>query len=199
MTAFKVGVTGGIGSGKSALTDHLATLGIPIVDADVVARQVVEPGSAALASIAQRFGEDIIDTDGALKRAELRKIVFANPEQRRWLEELTHPLIREQIQQQLSTAQSAYVVLSSPLLLESSQVDFVDHIVVVDVPEDVQIQRTMARDDNTESLVRSIIDAQIPRNTRRERADTIIDNSGSLNDLLCAADALHEKLLKLSS
>lgn len=199
VSALRVGVTGGIGSGKSALTDRLATQDIIIVDADVVARQVVEPGSVALHSIAQRFGNNILDTKGALKRAELRKIVFADPEQRRWLEQLTHPLIREQIQEQLQAAESPYVVLSSPLLLESSQADFVDHVVVVDVPEEIQIERTMARDENSEALVRSIMDAQLARETRLAKAHTVIDNSGSLADLLTAADKLHEKLLGLAS
>lgn len=198
MSALTVGVTGGIGSGKSALTDRLATKGIDIVDADIVAREVVGIGTPALNALAERFGSDILLKNGALNRAALRKIVFEDPEQRRWLEELTHPLIGESIASQLATSEGPYVVLSSPLLLEGSQKNFVEHVVVVDVPEETQLQRTMSRDDNSEELVRSIMAAQLPRDERRSLADTIIDNSGSLNDLQKAADALHEKLLQLA-
>lgn len=197
MSALTVGVTGGIGSGKSALTDRLATKGIDIVDADIVAREVVDIGTPALNAIAERFGSDILLENGALNRAALRKIVFENPEQRQWLETLTHPLIGESIAHQLATSEGPYVVLSSPLLLEGSQKNFVEHVVVVDVPEETQLQRTMSRDDNSEELVRSIMAAQLPRDERRSKADTIVDNSGSLNDLNEAADALHEKLLRL--
>ena len=198
MSALTVGVTGGIGSGKSALTDRLATKGIDIVDADIVAREVVDIGTPALNALAERFGSDILLKNGALNRAALRKIVFEDPEQRRWLEELTHPLIGESIASQLATSEGPYVVLSSPLLLEGSQKNFVEHVVVVDVPEETQLQRTMSRDDNSEELVRSIMAAQLPRDERRSLADTIIDNSGSLNDLQKAADALHAKLLQLA-
>ena len=198
MSALTVGVTGGIGSGKSALTDRLATKGIDIVDADIVAREIVEIGTPALNAIAERFGSEILLENGALNRAALRKIVFEDPDERRWLEELTHPLIGESIASQLATSEGPYVVLSSPLLLEGSQKNFVEHVVVVDVPEETQLQRTMSRDDNSEELVRSIMAAQLPRDERCSLADTIIDNSGSLNDLQEAADALHEKLLQLA-
>ena len=197
MSALTVGVTGGIGSGKSALTDRLATKGIDIVDADIVAREVVDIGTPALNAIAERFGSDILLENGALNRAALRKIVFENSDQRQWLEALTHPLIGESIARHLATSEGPYVVLSSPLLLEGSQKNFVEHVVVVDVPEETQLQRTMSRDDNSEELVRSIMAAQLPRDERRSKADTIVDNSGSLNDLNEAADALHEKLLRL--
>jgi dephospho-CoA kinase len=195
----RVGVTGGIGSGKSALTDRLAERGIEIVDADVIAREVVEPGSAALAAIAGRYGSDVLQADGALNRAALRKIVFEDPEERRWLEALTHPLIGERIAERLADAASPYVVLVSPLLLEGSQKDFVDHVVVVDVPEDLQVRRTTARDDNPEALVRRIMAAQLERSRRLARADSVVDNSGSLEDLDRQARDLHEKLLGLAS
>jgi dephospho-CoA kinase len=194
----RVGITGGIGSGKSAVTDRLAGRGITIVDADTVAREIVAPGSEALAAIAKHFGEGIIMPDGQLDRPALRRIVFAEPEERRWLEALTHPLIGLSIARQLDEAESVYAVLSSPLLLEGTQRDFVGHVVVVDVPESLQIIRTIARDNNNEALVRAIMDAQMSREARLALADTIIDNSGSLEELDQQVDALHEKLTTLA-
>ena len=192
---FVVGITGGIGSGKSAVTDHLETLRITVVDADKVARVVVEPGTPGLAAIAEHFGEDILLADGRLDRAALRKIVFDNPDERKVLEGITHPRIRDEISRQLSEANSPYVVLSSPLLLESGQNTFADYVVVVDVPEEVQLTRTMARDDNSEALVKQIMAAQLDRKTRLSRADTSIMNDGSREALYERVKKLHEDLL----
>ena len=192
---FVVGITGGIGSGKSAVTDHLETLRITVVDADKVARVVVEPGTPGLAAIAEHFGEDILLADGRLDRAALRKIVFDNPDERKVLEGITHPRIRDEISRQLSEANSPYVVLSSPLLLESGQNTFADYVVVVDVPEEVQLTRTMARDNNGEALVKQIMVAQLDRKTRLSRADTSIMNDGSLDALYERVKKLHEDLL----
>ena len=192
---FVVGITGGIGSGKSAVTDHLETLGITVVDADKVARVVVEPGTPGLAAIAKHLGEDIMLADGRLDRAALRKIVFDNPDERKVLEGITHPRIRDEISRQLSEANSPYVVLSSPLLLESGQNTFADYVVVVDVPEEVQLTRTMARDNNSEALVKQIMAAQLDRKTRLSRADTSIMNDGSLDALYERVKKLHEDLL----
>lgn len=192
---FVVGVTGGIGSGKSAVTDYLETKGITVVDADKVARVIVEPHTSGLAAIAEHFGRGILLPDGGLDRAALRKVVFDNPDERKVLEGITHPRIREEIARQLSEATSSYVVLASPLLLESGQNSFANYVVVVDVPESVQLSRTMARDDNSEQLVRSIMAAQLDRETRLSRADTSISNDGSLEDLFARVDDLHEDLL----
>ena len=192
---FVVGITGGIGSGKSAVTDYLETRGITVVDADKVARVVVEPGTPALNAIAEHFGTDILLTNGGLDRAALRKIVFDNPDERKVLEGITHPRIRDEIARQLSEASSPYVVLSSPLLLESGQNTFADYVVVVDVPEEVQLRRTMARDDNSEALVKQIMAAQLDRQTRLSRADTSIPNDGSLETLYERVEKLHEDLL----
>ena len=192
---YVVGITGGIGSGKSAVTQHLEKLGIVVVDADLVARVVVEPGMPALAAIAEHFGEDILLSNGQLNRAALRRIVFDNSEERRWLEGVTHPAIREEIARQLQEAKSDYVVLSSPLLLESGQATFAQYVVVVDVPESVQLERTMRRDSNDEVLVQQIMAAQLPREERIARADEAIDNSGDLEQLYANVDALHQRLL----
>ena len=192
---YVVGITGGIGSGKSAVTDYLETKGITVVDADKVARVVVEPGTSGLAAIAEHFGSDILLPDGSLDRAALRKVVFDNADERKVLEGITHPRIREEIARQLSEATSPYVVLASPLLLESGQNSFANYVVVVDVPESVQLSRTMARDDNSEQLVKSIMAAQLDRETRLSRADTSISNDGSLDELYTRVDDLHDDLL----
>lgn len=192
---FVVGITGGIGSGKSAVTDYLETLGITVVDADKVARVVVEPGTSGLAAITEHFGMDVLLASGGLDRAALRKIVFDNHNERKVLEEITHPRIRDEIIRQLSEASSPYVVLSSPLLLESGQNTLADYVVVVDVPEEVQLKRTMARDDNSEALVKQIMAAQLDRQTRLSRADASIMNDTSLEELYERVEALHEDLL----
>jgi dephospho-CoA kinase len=193
---FVVGITGGIGSGKSAVTDYLEIKGITVVDADKVARVVVEPGTSGLAAITEHFGGDILLPDGTLDRAALRKIVFDEPDERKVLEGITHPLIREEIARQLSEAGSPYVVLASPLLLESGQSSFADYVVVVDVPESVQLSRTMTRDDNSEQLVKSIMAVQLDRESRLARSDTSISNEGTLEELHTRVDALHTDLLR---
>ncbi len=191
-----VGVTGGIGSGKTAVTDRLQALGITVVDADLASRVIMEPGRPALAAVAARFGNDILLPDGQLDRAALRAIVFAEPEQRQWLEQLTHPLIGEEIVSQLAAADSPYVVLSSPLLLETSQKALCDTVVVVDVPEQVQLERTMQRDANAADQVRRIMAAQLPREQRLAAADRVIDNSGDLAALQSQVESLHRELLE---
>ena len=195
----RVGVTGGIGSGKTALTDWLSTQGIVIVDADLAARVIVEPGQPALAEIAAQFGQEYLLPDGQLDRAALRKLVFADDAKRRTLESITHPRIRDELTRQMAAAQSPYVVLSSPLLLESGQSEMVDLSVVVDVPEAVQIERTMARDQNDRALVEQIMAAQLDRATRISRADIVIDNSGSLEALHLRGAQLHRTLLARAS
>ena len=192
---FVVGITGGIGSGKTAVTDHLERLGIVVVDADKAARVVVESGKPALDEIAAHFGSEILLDDGALNRAALREVVFKDSSQRKILEGITHPRIREELARQLSAAKSPYVVLSSPLLLESGQNSFADYVVVVDVPEAVQVDRTMRRDDNSESLVKQIMAAQLDRQTRLSRADEAISNDGTLEALHAEVEALHKRLL----
>lgn len=151
--ALIVGITGGIGSGKSAVTQRFEQLGITVVDADLAARVIVEPGRPALSAIAEHFGHNIIQADGTLDRAALRQRVFADESERHWLEQLTHPLIGQEILGQLTAASSAYTLLSSPLLLETSQKELANCVVVVDVPEETQLERTMARDDNDEAQV----------------------------------------------
>ena len=191
----RVGITGGIGSGKTALTDWLAGKGIVIVDADLASRTIVAPGQPALREIVDTFGSEYLQHDGQLDRAALRTLVFSDEEKRRQLERITHPRIREELARQMDSADSTYVVLSSPLLLESGQSTMVDLSVVVDVPEDTQIQRTMARDHNSRELVEGIMAAQLDRDIRLSRADIVIDNSGSLEALHERGEILHQTLL----
>jgi dephospho-CoA kinase len=188
-----VGITGGIGSGKSAATAHFETLGITVVDADLASRVIVEPGKPALQEIARHFGADILCPDGSLDRAALRSLVFADPAQRKWLEQLTHPLIAGEIQAQLQASTSEYTILSSPLLLETSQKNLCDVTVVVDVAEEVQLQRTMSRDANSEEQVRKIMAAQMSRQQRLALADEVLENNRSLEDLHRAVEELHMK------
>ncbi len=193
--ALIVGITGGIGSGKSAVTQRFEAHGITVVDADLAARVIVEPGREALDAIAAHFGPEILQADGTLDRAALRQRVFADQQQRLWLERLTHPLIGQEILAQVGASQSAYTILSSPLLLETNQKTMADIIVVVDVPEEVQLARTMSRDNNDEAQVKRIMAAQMSREERLSRADIVIDNSRSLEELDETVEELHKEFL----
>jgi dephospho-CoA kinase len=190
-----VGITGGIGSGKSAVTRCFEQLGITVVDADLAARVIVEPGRPALAEIAQRFGADILLQDKTLDRAALRQRVFSDEGERHWLEQLTHPLIGQEIIDQIAASTSPYTILSSPLLLETSQKALVDCVVVVDVPQDIQLQRTMQRDSNDEAQVKRIMAVQMQRDKRLALADIVLDNSRSLTELEESVEELHKEFL----
>ncbi|WP_428036706.1 dephospho-CoA kinase [Amphritea sp.] len=192
---FVVGLTGGIGSGKSAVSKLFEQMAITVIDADQVAREVVEPGEPALDKITLRFGSEILLADGQLDRKALRKIVFETPAQRDWLEQLLHPLIRDRILLKLDQSDSEYAILASPLLLETDQHLLVNHIVVVDVDEATQISRTVARDSTDTEQVKAIIAAQISRDQRIIKADDLIDNSGSVDALTPLVEQLHKKFL----
>ena len=194
---FTVGVTGGIGSGKTAVTDFFASKGICIVDADIASRVVVETEKPALAEIEQRYGSEIL-VDGSLDRRTLRTIIFDDADERKWLEGLLHPLIRDQITLELTHAESRYAVLVSPLMLETSQHELVDRVLVVDVPESIQLSRTMARDQMTEGQTRQILNSQMKREQRIAKADDIVDNSGSMTQLHQSLDKLHQYYLSLT-
>ena len=192
-----VGLTGGIGSGKSTVARLFGALGVHWVDADDVARKVVEPGTPALEKIAEHFGQEILMPDGGLDRAALRRIVFDAPEERAWLEGLLHPVIREELMRQLRPDNYSlpYVLLVSPLLLETDQHELVEKIVVVDVPVEVQIQRTMARDTNDREQVERIIAAQMPREQRLRKADDMVDNNLAIIDVERQVEQLHQTFL----
>jgi dephospho-CoA kinase len=199
MSTFILGLTGGIGSGKTAASDWFKEQGIVIVDADLVSRQVVEPGTPALTDIRAHFGGDVILPDGALDRAALRTRVFANESERRWLEQLLHPLIAQEILRQLAQAESPYAILVSPLLFETGQKAFVKRTLLIDVPEAMQITRTTSRDNVPESQVKAIIAAQMPRNEKKLKADDVVINDDTLTVLHEKLAALHHRYLDMVS
>lgn len=193
-----IGLTGGIGSGKTAASDHFAHLGINIVDADLASRAVVKPGSEGLIAIEAHFGSNILTSAGELDRAQLRQIIFQDSAAKQWLEALLHPLIRDYIQQQLQNATSPYVILVSPLLFESGQSEFCDRAAVVDVAEQIQIERASARDNNDRAQIKRIIASQISREDRLAKADDVIDNSHDLFALQQQVESLHQQYLQLA-
>ena len=196
--SFIIGLTGGIGSGKSAAASRFAEAhGIHVVDADIKSRVVVEPGRPALRQIVDRFGDAVVQPDGSLNRAALRERVFQEAEERRWLEQLLHPLIREEIARDLAAAESPYALLVSPLLVESGQYQMTRRVLVVDVPEALQIARTTARDQVPEAQVRAILQAQAQRDDRLRHADDVITNDQDLAALHRQVDQLHQFYLAL--
>ena len=193
-----VGLTGGIGSGKTAASEHFKSLGITIVDADEVSRQVVEPGTPALSQIAEHFGERVLNTDQSLDRRALREIVFNQPDEKKWLEQLLHPLIGMETFRQLQASQSAYTIFVSPLLIEIGQDKMTQRILVVDAPESEQVSRTIKRDDTDAESVKSIMQSQASRALRLEKADDVLLNDGSLENLKEKVEALHKTYLELA-
>ncbi|MFL0804430.1 MAG: dephospho-CoA kinase [Agarilytica sp.] len=193
-----IGLTGGISSGKTTVSDAFKALGITIVDTDVIARDIVKPGSHCLKEIEKRYGKTILDQDGTLDRKRLRDIIFQDDSEKRWLESLMHPVIRQQTEQQVQSATSPYVILSSPLLIESPDIHLVDRVLVVDVPEAAQVSRTLLRDGVDESQIQRTIAAQLSRQERLDRADDIIDNSHEKSHTLEQVKRLHETYLTLS-
>lgn len=196
---FIVGLTGGIGSGKSAVADMFREQGITVVDADIAARQVVVKGSPALSAIANHYGRDILLPDGTLNRSKLRDIIFADETAKQWLEALLHPLIGKWIKEELASAASPYAILESPLLIEAGQDQLSDRILVVDLPEILQQQRAAARDNADPEQIRAIMASQLPRNERLAKADDIVDNSETLEQTREQVLQLHQQYLKLAS
>lgn len=192
-----VGIAGGIGSGKTAASDRFHCLGIGIADCDVAARRVVDPGQPALRAITRKFGMGMLDDDGALNRRALRERVFNDASERRWLESLLHPLINRWVRDVIQAASSPYAILVNPLMRQRDP--RADRILVVDVPEEVQIERAMARDGVAESQVRAILASQLDRRSRLRLAEDVIANDGSLEDLHRAVDRLHARYLELAA
>ena len=191
-----IGLTGGIGSGKTAAAKKFASLHVSVINADTVAREVVVPGSEALAAIEQKFGSKILLANGHLDRNQLRHLIFADAEAKSWLENLTHPLIGIRIYEQLSQPQQAdeanYRILESPLLLETSQRQLTQRICLIDVAAETQLERTMSRDNNTEQQVLAIMASQMDGKEKRLLADDIIDNNGDLDHLYQQIETMHQ-------
>lgn len=194
----RVGLTGGIGCGKSAVAERFAALGVPVLDADLLSRELVEPGRPALAAIVARFGPEIL-ADGKLDRAALRRRVFADATSRRWLEALLHPLVYEEMAARAAALEAPYVLLVIPLLLESGRRDFVDWLLVVDCPEPLQRERVRARDGLDEEQIDRILAAQVSRQQRLDAADAVICNDGDWHSLSAAVEVEHRRLLRLAA
>lgn len=197
MKPWILGLTGGIGSGKSAAAQHFIELGVPSVDADHAARWVVEPGRPALQRIVEHFGPQVLQADGQLDRAALRARVFDNEQERKWLEGLLHPLIRQEIADFLDNARAPYAILVSPLLVESGQHRMTQRVLVVDAPELLQIHRTMQRDQTSEAQVQAILGVQASREDRLRHADDILLNDRGLDWLRSEVERLHDFYLTL--
>ena len=198
--SFIVIITGGIGSGKSTVTNCFARLGVPVIDTDLLARELVEKGSPALETISEHFGPEVMQPDGSLNRSNLRKRVFNNAEERRWLEGLLHPLIRKAAVGKLNDYnQHEYVLLVVPLLTEDSEfLKYADRILVVDVPEEVQVERTTARDNISIDAVKQIMATQLAREQRLMLADDVLDNSRSPERLMEKVEELNEQYHRLA-
>jgi dephospho-CoA kinase len=198
---FRVALTGGIASGKSTVANLFAAHGVPLIDTDVIAREVVEPGQPALAAVAKAFGSDVLDPDGRLDRRRLREIIFSDATARARLEAILHPAIRAAMERQSVAATQAgpYQVLVIPLLAEGGRRDHVDRILVVDAPETVQIERLMARDAVTREQAEASLRAQAQRATRLGIADDVVTNTGRIEDLREQVAALHERYVKLAA
>lgn len=196
---FRVGLTGGIASGKSRVAEFFAALGVPVIDSDVIAREIVAPGSEGLAAIVRRFGPSVLRTDGQLDRRALREVVFADPAARGDLEAITHPLIRSRMHELNAEARGPYVINAIPLLAETGGRRDLDRVLVVDCPEALQVARVMARDRVDEAAARAVIAAQAPRSARLAIADDVIVNEGDLTTLEAAVRALHERYQTLAA
>ena len=194
-----VGLTGGIGSGKSTVAKAFIDLGIDVVDADKASRKIVEPGMPALKFIADRFGQKIIKTDGTLDRAAMRTIIFSQPEEKAWLENLLHPLIAEWIVDQIRLARSAYVMLESPLLMETQQRELVDTLLLVDLPEELQLKRASNRDKQSLENIQSIVDSQMKRSEKLNFATHVFDNSLPKSSIPSRVATFHETFLRLAN
>ncbi|WP_318517551.1 dephospho-CoA kinase [Photobacterium leiognathi] len=194
-----IGLTGGIGSGKTTVANLFAdTYGIDIIDADIVAREVVEPDTFGLNAIVEKCGKEILLEDGTLNRAKLRDAIFSQPELKTWLNNLLHPLIREKMQQDINQSQSPYCLLVVPLMVENNLQTMTNRLLVVDVDEQVQIERTQQRDNVSIEQIKNILASQVSREQRLDAADDVITNNGDNKALISQVEQLHLQYLKMS-
>lgn len=196
---YTVALTGGIGSGKSTVADAFSCLGINVIDADILARQVVEPGTPALTAITEHFGHPILTEEGALNRRALRQRIFAHPEEKAWLNALLHPLIQQETQRQLRQATSPYVLWVVPLLVENKLYERADRVLVVDVSRETQLLRTMQRDNVSREHAENILAAQATREARLAVADDVINNNGTPDAIASDVARLHAHYLELAA
>jgi dephospho-CoA kinase len=199
MHPFTVALTGGIASGKSETARRFAALGASVVDADIVAREIVQPGMPALEEIAAAFGKQMLDATGSLERAEMRTLIFGDTEARRKLETILHPRVRAEILLRTDSAQGPYVLLVIPLLVETAGYEWVDRVLVIDLPREQQLARAIARDRMPPALAEAMIDAQASRERRLAAADDVIDNSGTPDALDAQVAVLHRKYIEFAA
>ena len=195
---YKVGLTGGIGSGKSTVSDLFKQLAIPIIDADVIARMLVMPGQKALSQISHHFGKSYINSDGTLNRAKLRNIIFSDADKKHQLETIMHPLIYAEIEHQLSLITAPYSIIAIPLLIETKMQSLVDHILVIDCPMEIQINRVKLRDKLNDSQITAMVNSQVNRADRLVHADSIINNTKGITYLSQQVNQLHQQFIKQS-
>jgi dephospho-CoA kinase len=195
----RIGLTGGIASGKTMVTQRFGEIGVPVIDADVASRSVVEPGKPGLAQVVQRFGGGILDADGRLDRRALRNLIFEDSSLRQALDAILHPLIRAEMEHEAAQAKAPYVIMAIPLLVEGGTAGKrVDRVLVVDADETLQIRRLQARDGSSEEQARAILASQASRAARLTAADDVLLNTGTVAELRQAVDRLHEKYLQLA-
>jgi len=197
--ATRIGLTGGIASGKTMVADFFSELGVPIIDTDVIARQVVEPGAAALDEIRDNFGDEVMQEDGSLKRKALRKIVFAHTAKREQLEAILHPRIRAETMRQVAAVTQPYMIIVVPLLVESPMSALMDRVLVVDCSEETQLKRLLMRDGENVATAQRMIAAQASRADRLAIADDVIENNGDPGEARAQALVLHESYLALAA
>jgi dephospho-CoA kinase len=194
----RIGLTGGIASGKSTVTQRFAELGVPVIDADVASRTVVEPGTAGLAQVVERFGANVL-ANGRLDRRALRELIFKDSSLRQALDAILHPLIRTEMEREVAQSRAPYVVMAIPLLVEGgTAAKRVDRVLVVDADETLQIQRLQARDGSSQQQASAILASQASRAARLAAADDVLSNTGSVAELRQAVDRLHEQYLQLA-
>jgi dephospho-CoA kinase len=196
---FRVALTGGIASGKTTVAGLFAELGVALIDTDVIAREVVEPGQPALAAIVRGFGPEVLDADGCLDRRRMRERIFADPAVKQRLEAILHPAIRAEMERQSRVAGGPYQILVIPLLAEGRRRDHVDRVLLVDVPEALQVERLVSRDGVSREQAQASLNAQATRAERLAIADDVIQNSGRVDELKQQVRALHEKYLQLAT
>ena len=199
MRPLRIGLTGGIASGKSTVTQRFGELGVPVIDADVASRSVVEPGKPGLAQVVARFGTGVLDADGQLDRSALRNLIFKDSSLRQALDAILHPLIRVEMEREAAQSEGAYVVMAIPLLVEGGSAGKrVDRVLVVDADETLQIQRLQARDGSSVEQARAILASQASRAARLAAADDVLLNTGTVAELRQGVDRLHEQYLQLA-
>ena len=193
-----VGLTGGIGSGKTTVSQFFLNNNIEVINSDAISREVVQPGTNALAKIEERFGAEILTEGKTLNRPRMRSIIFKDEDQKDWLENLLHPLISDAISRSIACAKSDYVVLESPLLLETDQHKLVDRILVVDISPKTQLERTLSRDGGSKDTIKSIIDSQLTRSERLNRAEDVINNEQDIQSVQSEFESIHRNYLILA-